>query len=677
MNQASERQAQGLTAEQIVNAVYVSEVAIAAGGKAGAYTLSRMAGPPTQGRTTELWYVAGDVTSWRFGWNAAASSPAFSPDGTLLTFLSTDEAGYTQVFAMPGSGSERPTALTAFGAPITSYAWSPDGRFIAFTAETPQEVARDAKDATEGRDWQVPDARVGFIRLWVFDVAHKTYQLVYDEELGAGTFTWTPDSRGLVFQGARVQNNDAFDVLSEIYYVSLPEERPSRPHELRIWIERDGQLSLRRGHLGVLLVDPSGTHLAFLSAAWPQAPNDGDLFVVDIEQALQPAGAVAAFRTRHADYTACDVLAWVGERQLLFMAWQGLQSVFYLVAAEGSTYAEPRQLNWPENHFIEAMAFDPDSQELLVVANTPQSEAELYRTSLPALESQHGEQPQRLTWNNPWLQEIELPEKRPIAWPSGELEIQGVLILPTNYVETARYPLIVAPHGGPMSIWYMGWLDQAEYPVSMLAQEGYMVLLPNYRGSGGRGSAFAACIKDNVGVYDIEDLLAGISYLVERGHVDPDRVGILGHSYGGYLANWAATAHSPHFKAAVGISGITDWMSFIGTTDIPSSFSRELWGGWWFRQHESHLYWQRSPLRYVESCRTPLLMMHGEADTRVPTEQSCELFTSLHAAGRPRDALKLVLYPGEPHHISAQAHELNVIRRTINWFLHHLPPGAR
>jgi dipeptidyl aminopeptidase/acylaminoacyl peptidase len=117
-------------------------------------------------------------------------------------------------------------------------------------------------------------------------------------------------------------------------------------------------------------------------------------------------------------------------------------------------------------------------------------------------------------------------------------------------------------------------------------------------------------------------------------------------------------------------------MSFIGTTDIPTAFSRELWGGYWFRRDEAQLYWQRSPLRYVEASRTPLLMLHGEADTRVPPTQSIELFTSLRAAGRARGALELVLYPGEPHHISTRAHELDVIRRVLAWFARHLPPGV-
>lgn len=675
MNASKKVVGRDLTAEDIVNRVFVSEVALDRAGVLGAFTLSRTPGPPTDVRREDLWTVDRDEVRWRFGWERSVSSPAFSPDGELLIFLSADSDGVSQVFAAPSAGDGPPRGLTQFGAPVEAYAWSPDGRWIAFTALSPAEFARQQRGEETGHNWQIPETKANLLRLWVLNVATGEYHQVFEELLGVGELAWMPDSSAIFFQGVQVQTEDALDVMSQIFLVAWSGEGPATPQRLTIWLPQDeGRATLRSGHLGTFTPDPTGCDLAFLSAAWLQAPTSGNLFVVNIEEALSPGGALASFRTDDADFTVTNSLAWVDETTLLFLAWKGLTCKLFLVESEDRrSWQNWVELSTPEDLCTQSFALEPKSQELLLVAGAPDHEAELYRTSLQQLRPKQPLPPKRLTWNNPWLREVNIPPKKPISWPSDGYKIQGLLILPPDHQPGTRLPLLLAPHGGPMSVWSLGWIDKCEYPVSMLAQRGYAILLPNYRGSTGRGSAFAASIERNVGIYDIEDLLAGVKFLVDQGIVDESRVGILGHSYGGYLANWAATAHSQQFRAAVGMSGITHWMSFIGTTDIATSFSRELWGGWWFRQGDAELYWQRSPLAYVTNRHTAFLMVHGEADDRVPTEQSQELFTSLYPIRAAKEPLELVLYPGEPHSISQKAHQLDLIRRILDWFEKNLP----
>src|SRR5690606_8399261 len=210
-----------------------------------------------------------------------------------------------------------------------------------------------------------------------------------------------------------------------------------------------------------------------------------------------------------------------------------------------------------------------DGETVALVASTSQHPAEVYVGSLRERTTR------RLSEHSAEaLTGVRLGRQEVIEWLGAEsLPIQGVLTYPVDFEEAARYPLVIHPHGGPEGVSQDGWNTFAQ----LLAGRGYLVLQPNYRGSGGRGVAFSKGDHDDLGGREFEDILAGLRMLVERGLADEQRVAMAGWSYGGYLSAMAATHHSETFDAAVMGAGISNWVSFAGTTDIPHEMSLVHW----------------------------------------------------------------------------------------------------
>lgn len=267
---------------------------------------------------------------------------------------------------------------------------------------------------------------------------------------------------------------------------------------------------------------------------------------------------------------------------------------------------------------------------------------------------------QRTTIHARQAAELAVGETRTVRWKSVDgLEIQGILILPVGYTEGERVPLITWVHGGP------AWLYTHAYQaggrgLQMLAGAGYAVFLPNPRGSNGWGVPF---LEQNIGDFggkDYEDIISGIDALVGQGLVDPERLGIGGWSYGGFMTAWAIS-QTTRFKAAIVGAAITNWRSFHGAAHIG------LWDRVSMRANPYELgglYDQRSPISFVEHVTTPSLVLHGERDRIVPVDQGYEWFRALKDRGVP---VEMVVYPREGHGISEHLHQLDRLRRWLAW----------
>ncbi|MEA2583871.1 MAG: hypothetical protein QOF33_1956, partial [Thermomicrobiales bacterium] len=209
----------------------------------------------------------------------------------------------------------------------------------------------------------------------------------------------------------------------------------------------------------------------------------------------------------------------------------------------------------------------------------------------------------------------------------------------------------------------LDWHDWAQ----QLASNGYAVLAPNPRGSTGRGSEFQKLLQDDVGGGESRDVIAGALAMVERGIADPDRLGVGGWSWGGYLTAYTIT-QTDIFKAAVMGAGLSNMVSDHGQDDIPSSNLHYYPG---LPYHHLDAYWQSSPIRHVANCTTPTLILHGDADARVHPAQGMEMYRALKSLGVP---VEFVRYPRQGHPIKERHHQIDLMRRLVAWFDRWLKP---
>jgi dipeptidyl aminopeptidase/acylaminoacyl peptidase len=275
-----------------------------------------------------------------------------------------------------------------------------------------------------------------------------------------------------------------------------------------------------------------------------------------------------------------------------------------------------------------------------------------------------GQGAKQLTFFNPQTKDYALADTEVLRWkgPDG-LEIEGLLVKPVGYMAGARYPTILLVHGGPYGQFTYGWNRNAQ----LYAARGYAVLMPNPRGSTGYGHKFMTANLRDWGGKDYQDLLAGVDEVVRRGVADPERLAVMGGSYGGFMTFWTIT-QTERFKCAIGHAGISDWYGFFGQTDVPSLMEYGL-GGLPWTARETYAKW--SPMSYVERVSTPLLITHGEQDRRVPIQQA-ELF--YRALKRRGVEVTFVRYPREGHSITEPNHQIDLAGRQLAWLDKHLKP---
>jgi dipeptidyl aminopeptidase/acylaminoacyl peptidase len=256
-----------------------------------------------------------------------------------------------------------------------------------------------------------------------------------------------------------------------------------------------------------------------------------------------------------------------------------------------------------------------------------------------------------------------------ITWKSRDgVEIEGVLRKPSDFDPSKKYPLVFIVHGGPT--WFsadylLSGEDLRYYPALQFNLKDVLVLKPNYRGSLGRGQWFQELNVNNLGVGDLWDLESAMDHLVELGWVNPDKVGCMGWSQGGYISAFAGL-HSEKFKAVSVGAGISDWYTYHISNDIPD-FTRDYLSGSPFRDRA--LYEKTAPISNIAKAKTPMLIQHGSNDRRVPLSNATELYRGLKEMGVP---VELFIYPGMGHLITKPRENHAVMAQNLSWFSHHL-----
>ena len=268
----------------------------------------------------------------------------------------------------------------------------------------------------------------------------------------------------------------------------------------------------------------------------------------------------------------------------------------------------------------------------------------------------------RVTDLRPWTRDIEWGTQSRISYQASDgLELDGLLILPP--VGIGPFPLVTIVHGGPYDRYAdqfaLHWFPSGQW----LALAGYAVFLPNPRGGQGRGHEFATAVTAAVGQEEWTDILTGVDLLVADGVADPRRLGICGWSHGGFMTAWAI-GHTDRFAAAVMGAGVTDWGMLVGSGEW-AMFEAALGGSTGWEGVGPHRHDELSPISYAANVHTPVLIVHGAADTNVPIAQSEYFHRALRHYGTVHE---FVVYPREGHSFRDRGHQLDQLRRTRAWF---------
>jgi len=623
-----------MTPEDVAMLKNVSSAIISEDGNTIAYTVRVQADPKVENKpaSSHLYIYDREAgTSTAFLTRSSVYDLSFRPAHNSITFRGRlDGAKTTCIYEISLNGGEAGT-LVEHATSISGYDWNSDGTKVAFVATEPS-AEKDGPDLPYQPE--IYEGELNFSRAWTATVGESATMLDLDGNVEG--VVWSPDDSHLLMSMSTTPLVDDHYMTQQLYIYNLAQQTIS------------GSVD-HSGKLGQYCWSPNGNSIAFIAGADINDPTAGRLFVASSE-----GGTPKMVSPNYAG--AFDHLEWLKDDEIYFVASKGTASVVGAISPDGG------QNNEAAFHTVSIASCDMNADgSMCMVASTPEFPHELFYSD--------SHEKTRLTNSNPWLSEIALGEQESITYKASDgLDIEGVLIKPVDYDESRRYPLLVAVHGGPEAHLDNGWLTGYSYPGQVAAGKGYAVFYPNYRGSTGRGLEYVLTSQGDAAGKEFDDIVDGVDHLVEIGLADADKVGVTGGSYGGYATAWLSSRYTDKFAAGVMFVGISDKVSKWGTTDIPNEeylvHARE----WVYDNYDFFL--KRSPIYYAGQCKTPLLIMHGEEDTRVDPGQSFELYR--HIKTRTDTPVRLVLYPGEGHGNRRATARLDYSLRSMRWFNQYL-----
>jgi dipeptidyl aminopeptidase/acylaminoacyl peptidase len=631
----------------------VLDVRIAPDGERVAYVVSTPS-IETNAHVVEIFVVSTrGGQSTRIGKDVRVFTPAlpaarlrWAPDSRRVSFLALAE-GRPQVFAAPIDGGAS-VAMTFAAQGVTTYEWSPDGTRIAY-------IARDAAPRpTVIRAGATADPPT---RLWVKPAGHPARALTPDGQY-VDSLSWSPDGAEIAYSAASVTGFTA------PYYTRIYAIAPDGTRS-RVVVDRDGMNTMPQ-------FAPDGASIAFVTT------NEQQGLMAPRGLAVVPTagGRGAAIRPFHLGG------AWIGE-----MIWARDSRSILALMNEGTFATGAHMFEMP----VMRITVDSGAAERMVPGPTVNYSVSVSRDgrmlAYRAIEGRtmgdvyvqevaSGTRT-RLTEINPELTRLALGALRPIMWRSFDgMEIWGLLLTPPGWDGKRQLPLIVYCHGGPIGGVTYGIFPQFAhtvgqvdpYPTEALASAGYAVLFPMPRGGSGYGEAGHRAIINAWGEGDYGDIMAGVDHLVAQGTADPNRLGVMGASYGGFMTNWIVT-QTARFKAAssgASISDLADMYYLPDGGDLMVEYFQRPW-------ENRASYAAHSPLTFVEKVSTPILIQHGERDPRVPLASAQKFYRTLKGLGK---TVEYDMYPGGGHVLYEPIQQRESLRRNLEWFQRWIPPAG-
>ena len=565
----------------------------------------------------------------------SANSAEFSADGQAVLFAS-ERTGKRNIFRIAVDGGEA-ESLTDWKGTLGAFHVSPNGKRIAFTATPDRPEIENAKKMK--LDFRVVDEDPANQALYVIPVEEDVEGRRPVKKLASGPFTvgafnWSPDSRSIAF-----------------------ETRPSP----------DADLALK-ADLSEVDVESGTVHVIANTEATEAGPHyspDGRYlaYVRTVAKPVPPARIVLRTRAdgRERELPATpdeqpNLEGWSGDsNRLYFTEWKGTRVVLYAMPVDG-----PPQPVFVPKGTMGSLRLNARGTFAGVALQSSSEPVEAYALDLQA------PQPVRVSAANVNLPKPPLGETSVVHWKNGGEDLEGLLTLPVGYEKGKKYPLILNIHGGPSGAFGETFIGASGlYPIASFAAHGYAVLRVNPRGSVGYGNKFRAENINDWGGGDYRDLMSGVDHVIAMGVADPNRLAVMGWSYGGYMTNWVIT-QTTRFKAAATGAGLSNMISMWGTNDIPTLIDDYFSGP---PMDQTDRYLKQSPLYYVKNVTTPTLILHGEIDPRVPTGQGYEMYNALKRRGVETS---MVVYPRTQHGPQEPKFILDIMQRHLDWVAKHL-----
>jgi dipeptidyl aminopeptidase/acylaminoacyl peptidase len=595
---------------------------------------------------SQVWIMNADGSRARY--LTDGSNATWSPDGTRIAYLADGQPRGQQIFVRWMDAEGATSQVTRVTERLSNIAWSPDGSRIAFNMHVPDrqrwritlpprpEGARWAEDPLIIDRMHYRRERQGYTpqghqHIFVVDANGSAPRQITSGDWDHGAPDWTPDGRALLFTSLRVDDAEYRWRETEIYRVDVASGTVT-------------QLTDYRGPKRNVVVSPDGRHVAFAAYPWTRDTyREWDVYIMNSD------GSNLRALTRELDRSPSNITWAADGRGVYFNADnQGTRNLHY-VGVNGGV----RQVT--------------SGMHMLTTSDIRGGSAVGIRTAfhepnqIVSFAVARAEPRVRLQTNRALLESVRLGEAEEFWWESvGGMRAHGWVIRPPDFDPSRRYPLQLVIHGGPHAMYNVGF----NFAWQEHAANGYLVLYTNPRGSSGYGTAFGNAINNAYPGDDYHDLMRGVDRVIAEGYVDDANMFVYGCSGGGVLTAWVV-GHTDRFAAASSNCPVTNWLSFVGTTDGTS----------WYRNFEN-FFWddptehlRRSPIMYVGNVTTPTMLMTGERDLRTPMAQTEEYYQALQILGVPT---AMIRFPDEWHGTSSRPS--NFMRTQLylrSWFERH------
>jgi dipeptidyl aminopeptidase/acylaminoacyl peptidase len=561
---------------------------------------------------------------------------AWSPDSKQICFISDAvKSGQPQLYVTSTSGgvARKLTGVKGF---LAGTKWSPDGKSIAvlFTenatreagplvAETPE--TGEIKDAFFEQRLAIVDAATGNLRQIT---PADTYIYEYD---------WAPDGKSIVLTAAK-GNGDSNWYIAELFAVNVASAEMQPLYKPKLQIARPA-------------VSPDGQNVAFIEGLMSDEDSvGGDVFIL-------PLGGGTPRNLTPERKASASALNWTSSGKLVVGEnVEGESSIARLDPSTGqieSLYRAPELLTL--GYWGTSLSLTPDGSTAAFIRSSFSAPPEIWAGPLGMWK--------KVTHRNEGVKP-EWGEAKSLHWTSDGFTVQGWLIYPKNFDASKKYPLVLCVHGGPGDGVQPNWPSAHAYFMALPAH-GYFLLLPNPRGSFGQGEAFTRANVKDFGYGDWRDDMAGVDEAIRTAPIDPQRLGLTGWSYGGYMTMWGVT-QTDRFKAAVAGAGIANWSSYYGENKIDQwmipFFGKSVYD-------DPEVYARSAPMTFIKKVKTPTLVLVGDSDGECPTPQSYEFWHALKTLGVKT---QLVVYEREGHMFVKPEHLRDVMSRTVAWFDEYL-----